>query len=165
MKKLVVMMICGIFFFGVHPAQAKSKVIKKGSKVTLDYTLTVEGQIIESTEGKNPLEYTHGQGMIIPGLEQALEGLKRKATKKIIIAPEDAYGLRDESRIIEQLKSNLSEEIDIQPGMILQLQTSTGQSISGVIVDTKEDTLTLDFNHPLASKELTFDIKIISIKN
>ena len=163
MKKRVLTILCGIFFLGVVAAQGEVGVIENGSKVTLNYTLTVDDQVIDSSEGKQPLEYTQGQQMIIPGLEAALAGLKAGDTKKVVIPPEEAYGPRDEGLIIEAPKANLSEDLDPEVGMVLQVQNPEGEPLSGVVTEIKEETLTLDFNHPLAGKAITFDITIISV--
>ena len=138
--------------------------IEKGRKVTLDYTLTVDGQIVESSQGKTPLEYTHGENMIIPGLEYALEGLKTNDMKKVVVKTEEGYGARDDARVIDVPRSNLSNDLNPEPGMVLQLQTQNGQTLQGIVVGQNDDAVRLDFNHPLAGKELTFDITIVDVQ-
>lgn len=162
-KLIVIIMLCGILFAGVLPVHGEENMITKGSKVTLNYTLTVDGQKVESTEGKTPLEYTHGEGNLIPGFEKGLEGMKANDTKKITVATEEAYGPRVEDRIVEVPKATLSKDVDPKPGMILQMMTEDGQPLTGSVVEVKEESLLLDFNHPLAGKELTFDITVVSV--
>ena len=137
--------------------------IGEGSKVKMHYTLTVAGEFADSSEGKDPLEYTQGQKMIIPGLESQLEGLTTGTEKKVIVMPEDGYGQVNPKLIVEIPTANLGTEITPQLGMVLQMTTPDGQNVPGVITEVKDDTVVINFNHPLAGQVLQFDIKIVEV--
>lgn len=139
-------------------------VIHNGSQVSLEYTLRdEEGSVIESNEGKDPFTYTHGQGQIIPGLENGLEGMRVGAQKSIHIKPEDAYGPINASAFDEVPLERIPSELR-KVGAMLQAQTPDGQSFPARVHEIKEKTVVLDFNHPLAGKTLTFDVKILTIE-
>ena len=137
--------------------------ISEGKVVKLDYVLRVNDQIVDSSEGKAPMKYTHGQKMIIPGLESKLVGMKAGDKKKIIIGPEDAYGVIDQKAIIEVPTDQLGEDVTPEVGMILQMTGDSGQPIPGKIVEIKETSITVDVNHPLAGKELLFEVEIVEV--
>ena len=145
-------------------AKGESQMIADGSTVKINYVLTVDGQMVDSSEGKEPLEYTQGSGQLIPGLEKQLVGLKAGDKKNITVAPEDAYGLIDEKMVVELPKDKLAPGLTPEKGMVLQLPTKDGRTLQGMIVDIKEDALIMNFNHPLAGKELDFDIEVVDVK-
>jgi FKBP-type peptidyl-prolyl cis-trans isomerase SlyD len=137
-------------------------VIKEGDKVKISYTLTVDGEIIDSTEGQDPIEYQHGKNQIIPGLERQLESLGVGEEREIVVGPEDGYGIIDPKGFIEVAKSRLPEG-DIEEGMPLQVTESDGQIFYVRVDKINEETVVLNFNHPLAGKQLFFNVRIISI--
>ena len=152
MKKTL-MLGLSLLLMASTPVWGAEDMIKEGSSVKFDYTLYVEGEVADTSEGKEPLQYTHGTGMIIPGLEAQLDGLKAGDEKKVIVAPEDAYGVVNPQAIVEIPKSNLGEGLDPTVGMVLQMQTKDGQTLNGVVNEIKEEALVMNFNHPLAGKE------------
>lgn len=137
--------------------------ISDGKIVKIDYTVKVDNQIIDSSKGKDPLEYTHGQNMIIPGLENELKGLKVGDKKTVIVTPKDAYGEVDQKAIIELPRAQLGNEREPQVGMGIQVMDASGKPLIGKIVEIKEATVTVDFNHPLAGKELEFDVEVVAV--
>jgi len=145
-------------------AVAAPTTIQNGSKVTLEYTLTVDGKMIDSSEGKPPLEYTQGEGKMLPGLARQLEGLKAGDEKNVEVKPEEAYGSPDPAALKEIPISKLPPEIKPEVGMILQGQDKEGRSFPARIAEVKKDTVVMDLNHPLAGKTLFFKVKIISVK-
>ncbi len=140
------------------------KMIQQGSKVKFDYTLVVEGQVVDTSKGKQPLEYVHGQGTIIPGLESQILGLKEGDEKKVVVGPEDAYGVIKSEAIVEVNKAQLGSERQPQIGDHLQMKNTEGNTFNGVVKEIKDEIVVVDFNHPLAGKELIFDIKIVDIE-
>jgi FKBP-type peptidyl-prolyl cis-trans isomerase 2 len=139
--------------------------IEKGKKVRLDYSLIVEGQEIDSSLGKFPVEYTHGDGGILPGLEERLEGLKQGDEKKIILKPENAYGHSDPNAIKEVSKAVLLKDAEIKVGSRVKLKSHEGKTVEGSILEIKNgDKVLVDFNHPFAGKILQFDIKILQVQ-
>jgi FKBP-type peptidyl-prolyl cis-trans isomerase 2 len=165
MKKLA--LVC-VFAFGLVFAaglcHAEDAVIAAGKKVKFDYSLTVDSQVVETTKGKQPLEYTPGQNQLIPGLEKQMAGMKAGEEKSIIVKPEDGYGLVLKDAFREFDKTKLPKDVVPQVGMMLELKDQDGNSFPAVISEVKDKTVILDFNHPLAGKELKFDVKVVSIE-
>ena len=142
----------------------RTMTIEKGKKVNFEYTLTVEGEVVDTSKGRGPFEYVHGQGQIIPGLSKELEGMATGDEKKITIAPEEGYGVVNPEAIKEVPKTSLPSDIEVKPGMYLQMKTNAGQPMPIRVSDVKESTVVLDLNHPLAGKTLEFDVKIVSVE-
>lgn len=136
--------------------------IQDGKRVKFNYTLHAEGKLVDSSKGKS-FEYVHGEDKILPGLKEQLEGLKTGEEKNIVLTPENAYGQEDPQAIKEVPRDNLPENVTPELGLTLQMNTATGQKIQGVISGIKDDSIIVDFNHPLAGKTLTFAIKIMEI--
>jgi FKBP-type peptidyl-prolyl cis-trans isomerase SlyD len=138
--------------------------IRDGALVTIDYILTDEqGNLIESTEGKEPLTYIHGAGQIVPGLERALTGLKPGAQKKVEVLPEDGYGMPDEKAFQEFPKEKVPPEAQ-KVGAMLMTKSPEGRMLPMRVHKVTEKSVILDFNHPLAGKTLHFDITVKDIK-
>jgi len=141
-----------------------SNIVKDNLVVTLDYKLIVEDEMLESTENGEPIKFIQGIGQIIPGLENALYGLKIGDQKTVVIQPEDAYGEYDPESLQEANKEEFSEEVPLDVGTFLDLEDDEGDFLSAQIVAAEEDTVTLDFNHPLAGKTLTFEITLTDLR-
>jgi FKBP-type peptidyl-prolyl cis-trans isomerase SlyD len=138
--------------------------IREGSQVALEYTLSDEtGAVIESNKGKEPLSYIHGKSQIIPGLEKELSGMKAGEEKNIQVKPEDGYGPVNPNAFQEIPKNKLPPEA-LKVGTILMAQGSQGQGIPARVHEIKDTTVIMDFNHPMAGKTLSFDVKISEIK-
>ena len=145
----------------VFAANAK---IEKGKKIKLDYTLTVDGKIIDSTQGQQPLEYVQGEGQIIPGLEKQLAGLKVGDERTIKVSSDEAYGSFNPQAFQEVPKSVFPQNVDIKVGMMIPLTDPQGRQVTTVVQEIKNDTIVLNFNHPLAGKDLVFKVKIAGIQ-
>jgi len=140
-------------------------VVKKEDRIKAQYTGTLQdGTIFDKSKEEEPLEFTVGSGQIIPGFDKAVEGMKLNEEKKVTLKPEDAYGKRDETAIREFPKNSLPENFKPEKGMVIRLQDQTGRAIPGTVTDITENNITVDLNHPLAGKDLTFDIKVIGIE-
>jgi peptidylprolyl isomerase len=139
-------------------------VIEDGKKVKFDYTLTIDGEQIETSEGKEPLEFTQGEGLIIQGLADAMQGMKVGETKSVTLTPENAYGVEVPEAYKEFPKSTFPEGFEFQKGMIVELRTPEGQAVPGIIWEDKGEAVVVNFNHPLAGKTLTFDVKVVGIE-
>jgi len=137
--------------------------IKQGDKIKVEYTGTLEdGTVFDSSEGKQPLEFTAGTGMVIPGFDKAVIGMKRGDEQEISIAPKDAYGELNGDLKKEIPRTALPQDQEPQVGMGLMMNSPQGQ-IPARISAVTEESITLDFNHPLAGKALNFKIKIADI--
>lgn len=152
------------FAFVATPAMAADGVIQKGSKVGFEYTLTVDGKVVDSSEGRGPLEYTQGDGKMIPGLTKELEGMKVGEEKTVVVKPEDAYGSPNPDGFKEIPITAVPKDMKVEPGMMLQMQDEKGQVFPARVTEVKKDSIMIDLNHPLAGKTLTFKVKIASVK-
>ncbi len=166
MKKVILVFVCLIFCANVGLVKTRGEVmvIEQGREVSFDYTLTIGGQVIDSSKETEPLSYIHGEGKIIPGLSSQLEGLKVGDEKTIEVAPEDAYGHREKEATREIPKDSLPQGLKPKPDMMLQLQTPQGRSAPVRISEVKDDVVVVDLNHPLAGETLIFDVEIKSVK-
>jgi FKBP-type peptidyl-prolyl cis-trans isomerase SlyD len=138
--------------------------IAKNTVAKIDYTLTdPNGQVIDTSKGREPLAYLHGASNIIPGLEAALEGKNAGDTVNVTVPPEQGYGPRDPQMIQPVPRSNFQGINDIRPGMQFQAQTQAGARVVTVVtVDDKE--VTVDANHPLAGMNLKFDVTVVDVR-
>lgn len=138
--------------------------ISPNSVVKMHYTLTnPEGEVIDSSKGKDPLAYLHGHGNIIGGLEKQLEG-KASGDKLVAEVPAaEGYGERNEALIVEAERSQFPEGVDLQPGMRFQAQTPNGPRIAQ-ITEINGDKVTVDTNHPLAGVDLKFDVEVVDVR-
>ena len=138
--------------------------VTEGKSISLEYTLTLDDKsVVESNVGKQPLTYTHGTRQIIPGLEKALEGLAVGDTKEVTVAPADGYGEKD-PEALQEVEKKLVPPDALVVGSRLQGKAPDGHMVYPLVAEIKDDTVVLDFNHPLAGKTLHFDVKILDIK-
>lgn len=138
--------------------------VKENNTVKVHYTgKLADGQVFDSSEGKEPLEFTLGQGRLIPGFEKGLIDMKLNEKKTINIAVEDAYGEPREDLIIEVSKTELPQEMAPEVGMGLVSRTPEGQEMNLLVVEVKDETVILDGNHPLAGRDLIFDLEVVEI--
>jgi FKBP-type peptidyl-prolyl cis-trans isomerase 2 len=137
--------------------------IEKGKKVAFDYTLTVEGDVVDTSKGKKPLEYTHGDSSLIPGLTSRMEGMKAGEERKIEVPSKEGYGLVNQKAFQEVPKTQLPKDINLNPGMMLEAQRPDGSVLPVKIAEVKDSSVVVDLNHPLAGKDLIFEVKIVSV--
>ena len=134
--------------------------VQENMDVSMEYTLTADGVVVDSTEGKAPFHYLHGKGQIIPGLERQLTGLHVGDNKEVVVKPEDGYGQVNPSAVIEVPKEQLPTDVSPSVGMVLRGVNPDGHNFRAIVKEVKDKTVMLDLNHPLAGKTLTFKIKI-----
>jgi len=138
--------------------------IQKNSVVTINYTLKDDaGEILDSSEGQEPLTYLHGLGNVIPGLETSLEGKSAGESVKVAIPPAEAYGVWDEGKLLTIPKGQFSGIDEIAPGMEFSVHSNTGEQVV-TVTKVEGDMVTVDANHPLAGKTLHFDVSIIGVR-
>jgi FKBP-type peptidyl-prolyl cis-trans isomerase SlyD len=138
--------------------------ICKDKVVAIDYKLTGEqGQVLDTSEGRQPLSYIHGAGNLIPGLEQALEGKESGDKLNVSLPPEQAYGDRDEKLVQAVPRSAFEGAPELKPGMQFQANTNLGPRLL-TIVDVAPEQITVDANHPLAGMPLNFDVTIRDVR-
>jgi FKBP-type peptidyl-prolyl cis-trans isomerase SlyD len=137
--------------------------VAPGVVVGIDYRLTVEdGTEVDNTSGRDPLHYLHGHGNIVPGLESALEGLEQGASIDVELSPEDAFGVRDEQRVVEVERERL--DFDPEIGAVVAAQLPDGRMQHLQIAEVTDDTVTLDGNHPLAGETVRFEVTVRSLR-
>jgi len=133
--------------------------------VAIEYTLTLEsGQEIDKSPSGQPLGFIAGTGQIIPGLEKALMGRAAGDNAKIIVEPEDAYGPVNDSLFQEIPKSQFPGDVEIKPGMAFEAQGPRGPFMITVATINDNDTVTVDLNHPMAGKQLHFDVNVVEVR-
>jgi len=143
-----------------------ARIAKDGDTVQVHYTgKLADGTVFDSSVGRQPLSFTLGAGQMIPGFEKTVLGMKVGEKKTVTIPAAEAYGPRDEEEITELSRDKLPSEREPKVGDGLQLTSSeTCTTATGIIIKISEDTVTLDFNHPLAGKDLTFDLELVKIE-
>lgn len=137
--------------------------IENGKTVSLEYTVSVDGQQVESNKGSAPLVYTHGAKQIVPGLEKELTGLDVGSSKSVTVPPEQAYGEVNDQAFVEVKKEQVPEEAR-QVGAQLMTKDPQGNTLHPVVSEVREESVVLDFNHPLAGKTLQFDVTVVSVE-
>jgi peptidylprolyl isomerase len=138
--------------------------VKDGDTVKVHYTGSLEdGSVFDSSENKDPLEFTLGTGQLIPGFEKAVEGMTEGDKTKVTIPADEAYGQVREDLVISVPKNNLPDDVTPQVGMQLQLNQPDGQAVPVRITEVQDEEVTLDANHPLAGEDLVFDIELVRI--
>lgn len=138
---------------------------KAGDTVQLHYKGTLDdGSVFDSSEGREPLEFTVGSGQIIPGLDKAIPGMKIGDEKTVRVEAEEAYGAVNPEARQTVPRAQIPPDVPLESGLQLQAQTGNGQTISVTVVEFSDEEVVLDANHPLAGKALTFAITLTGIK-
>lgn len=137
---------------------------KAGDTVKIHYTGTLEdGTQFDSSQGREPLEFELGSGQVIPGFDKAVEGMAVGEQKSVKIDSDDAYGPHNGQMIQEVPKSALPDDLEPKKGMALQAQGQDGRRVNLTVTEVGSESITVDANHPLAGKDLNFDIELVSI--
>jgi len=137
---------------------------KEGDKVKVHYTGKLEdGAVFDSSEERPPLEFTIGSGQVIPGFENAVVGLSPGEKTVAQIPPEQGYGPHYQEMVIEANRTDLPADLDLQAGQQLNVRQEDGRVFRLTVVEVTKEKVKLDANHPLAGKDLTFDIELVEI--
>lgn len=140
--------------------------VAKGSQVKVHYQGTLsDGSVFDSSYESDPLEFTVGEGHIIPGFERSVEGMAVDEEKTFTLTPDDAYGQKRDDLIFSFPKEKLPEDINPEPGQQLQMTDEKNRPFAVTVTKVDADQITLDANPPLAGKDLTFSIKLVDIVN
>lgn len=140
------------------------RVVKDGVMVSLDYTLkSPEGKTLETSKGREPLKYIHGQKMMIPGLEKELTGMKVGGEKHVTVKPEEGYGKINPNAVQEVPKEKVPANA-LKVGAVLAARSPEGMVVPMTVKQIKEKTVVMDMNHPMAGKTLVFDVKVVDIQ-
>jgi FKBP-type peptidyl-prolyl cis-trans isomerase 2 len=136
--------------------------IAAGSKVSIHYTLTVDGAVVDSSTGKAPLEYVQGEGMLVPGIEAGLAGAAAGEKRRVVVPPAEGYGEAQPELLIKAPRQALEHLPDLAVGAVVSGEGPDGQFRAIVRAIADED-VTLDLNHPLAGKTLEFDVEVVAV--
>jgi peptidylprolyl isomerase len=137
---------------------------KQGDNVQIHYTGTLDdGTVFDSSEGREPLNITLGQGEVIPGFEQAALGMEVGETKQARLEVDEAYGERRDDLLLEVPREQLPDGLEVEVGTPLQLQQPDGRAVPVTVSALDEQQVTLDANHPLAGQPLTFEMTLVDI--
>jgi FKBP-type peptidyl-prolyl cis-trans isomerase SlyD len=140
--------------------------ISRHKVATIDYTLTDDsGEVIDSSAGSPGLAYLHGEQNIIPGLENALEGKIAGDSLKVTVAPEEGYGVRDDTKVVTVPHDMFENASEVQVGARFYAQSPEGQQIAITVVEVREEDIVVDGNHPLAGQNLHFDVTVTDVRD
>lgn len=142
-----------------------STTIADGSVVTMHYKLALDsGQVVDSSEGKDPLGYLHGAGNIVPGLEAAMAGKAEGESFDVKVSPEEGYGPRHDEAVQKVPRQAFPADADLKEGLQFQATGPDQRPLMGSILEVGESEVTVDFNHPLAGETLHFSIEVVGIR-
>ena len=137
---------------------------EKGSRVRVHYTGTLKnGEVFDSSKGRNPLEFVVGAGQMIPGFDKGVEGMKAGEERTLVLPPEEAYGKKREDMFFQVSRKSLPEGYTPSLGDPLSAATQDGGTLNVFVSEIDEQSITLDGNHRLAGEELTFDVTLVEI--
>ncbi|NLE64743.1 MAG: hypothetical protein GX606_02365 [Elusimicrobia bacterium] len=154
----------GVMLLGFSCVLAHADVVGAGKTVAFDYTLTVKDAEVETTKGKEPLEFRYGKGEILPGLEQKMEGMAVGETRTIAVPEALGYGPRRGDAVRSLSRTELPAGFVPREGAVLNVEDAEGGRYRGVIVKVSDEDILLDFNPPLAGQDLLFDVTVVSVK-
>ncbi len=138
-----------------------TETIQSGDTISVDYTgKNEDGKIFDTSQGKAPLSFTVGTGMMIKGFDTAVIGMKKGESKTVTISPEEGYGLRSEEAFVDLPRKHFPEEVPLVEGLQLQLQDPEGRPVPARVAEIGEESVKMDINHFLAGETLIFDITI-----
>lgn len=136
----------------------------EGDTVHIHYTGRLDdGTVFDSSEDREPLEFTLGEGKVIPGFENAVQGMEEGESKTTTIPSGDAYGDRRDDLVLTVPMEQLPSDLDPEQGQRLQMRAGDGETFQVVVTDVGDDAVEVDANHPLAGKDLTFDIELVEV--
>lgn len=139
-----------------------TQTIQAGDTISVHYTGRLDtGKIFDSSEGRAPLKFTVGAGMLIKGFDQAVIGMKTGESKTFTIEPEQGYGPRNEEMFVEIPRHAIPDDLPLQPGIQVQLQSPEGHPMPATVAEIRDDAVKMDLNHFLAGETLEFDIAIV----
>jgi len=144
----------------------EQETIQIDSVVSIHYSLTLDsGEEIDSSDESKPLDYLHGHGNIVPGLEEELTGRKVGDDLAVVVTPDKGYGLPDPEGVQDVPRSSFPEGLDLQPGAILSAEDENGHPMHLRVVEVGDESVKVDMNHPLAGQNLNFKIQIVAVRS
>ena len=138
--------------------------VQDGLVVSMEYTLSVDGEVLDSSKDAGPLQFLAGYDNIVPGLEREMVGMKIGESKDVLVLPEDGYGEFDEEAFMEVPRSEFPSDMELEAGLELNVSDEDGQHQLAYVESFNDETVRLDFNHPLAGAELQFNVKVVALR-
>lgn len=132
--------------------------------VSIEYSLQVDGEEIDSSKGQDPLQFLVGHGNIISGLEREMMGMKVGESKDVVVSAADGYGEYDDEAYMDVPRAEFPQDMPVEEGLELSVRDDQGQSRYARIDSIEGDVVTLNFNHPLAGDELHFNVKVVDLR-
>ncbi len=148
----------------MNQPQDQTLTVRDNAVVTLAYTLEVDGQVVEETGEGDYIQFLQGHGQIIPGLESQLYDMSRGESKQVVVSPGGGYGEIDKDAVGKVPRDEFPSEIPLKKGVELQMRDKEGDVFDAIIEEVQDDTVRLDFNHPLAGKELHFTVTVVDLR-
>lgn len=137
---------------------------KNGDRVKVHYSGKLDdGTVFDTSEGREPLEFTVGENMLIPGFEEAVIGMAPGDSKETYIGADDAYGAYHDNLVVQISRDKFPDEIEPEIGLVLQVRGNDGEPVLMSVISVEDEFVTLDANHPLAGKDLNFTIRLVEI--
>jgi len=138
--------------------------VQNGVVVSMDYKLTVDGELLDSSDEAGPLQFLAGYENIIPGLEREMLGMKIGDSKDVVVKPADGYGEFDDQAFMDVPRSEFPQDMELEEGMELHVTDEDGQHQAAYVNSFDDQAVQLDFNHPLAGAELHFSVKVVALR-
>lgn len=138
--------------------------VQNGIVVSMDYKLVVDGELLDSSDEAGPLQFLAGYENIIPGLEREMLGMKIGDSKDVVVKPADGYGEFDDQAFMDVPRSEFPQDMELEEGMELHVTDEDGQHQAAYVNSFDDQTVQLDFNHPLAGAELQFSVKVVALR-
>ena len=138
--------------------------VQNGLVVSMEYTLTVDGEVLDTSNDAGPLQFLAGYDNIVPGLEREMVGMKIGESKDVVVLPVDGYGEFDEDAFMEVPRSEFPTDMELEEGLELNVSDEDGQHQMAFVASFDEEIVRLDFNHPLAGAELQFNVKVVGLR-
>lgn len=137
---------------------------QSGDRVKVHYTGTLDdGTVFDSSREGEPIEFELGSGEVIDGFDQAVIGLEEGASREVRLEPDEAYGQRSDDLVIDVDRGDLPEDLDPEVGQTLAVEGADGEEMAAWVAEVGEDAITVDLNHPLAGRSLTFEVELLEI--
>ena len=138
--------------------------VQDGLVVSMDYKLTVDGEVLDTSDDAGPLQFLAGYDNIVPGLEREMIGMKIGESKDVVVTPADGYGEFDEDGFMDVPRIEFPSDLEIEEGVELNVTDEDGQNQYARVESVTKETVRLDFNHPLAGAELHFSVKVLALR-
>ena len=139
--------------------------VQDGLVVSMEYTLSVDGEVLDSSKDAGPLQFLAGHDNIVPGLEREMVGMKIGESKDVLVLPQDGYGEFDEEAFMEVPRGEFPADMELETGLELNVTDEDGQHQLAFVESFNDKTVRLDFNHPLAGAELRFNVKVVGLRD